>query len=182
AYVPNFIGGSLPRRDAGNREQYCMTMLTLFKPWRTGQDLRPSQDVLWDDVFNGHSFNEWLLEVMKFFNIRYECNNARDDFSAARRKGGKTSPSPFNMDDATHLLRTEWTEYYKQAHATGVSLEPGTSCKSTQASIKKFWAMTALFASISNRGKGTKDTLKVYLESPHHPTIKEPLEYWHLRL
>ncbi|EIW58754.1 uncharacterized protein TRAVEDRAFT_123704, partial [Trametes versicolor FP-101664 SS1] len=26
AYVPNFIGGSLPRRDAGNREQYCMTM------------------------------------------------------------------------------------------------------------------------------------------------------------
>jgi hypothetical protein len=30
--IPNFIGGSLPRRDRGDREYYCTTMLTLFKP------------------------------------------------------------------------------------------------------------------------------------------------------
>ncbi|KAI0351469.1 hypothetical protein OH77DRAFT_1411094, partial [Trametes cingulata] len=43
-YVPNFISGSMPRRDTGNREQYCLTMLTLFKPWRSGKDLRPDYD------------------------------------------------------------------------------------------------------------------------------------------
>jgi hypothetical protein len=38
--VPNFIGGSLPRCDKGDREYYCTTMLTLFKPWRHGKDLK----------------------------------------------------------------------------------------------------------------------------------------------
>ena len=52
SYVPNFIGGSLPRKDAGSREEYCMTMLTLFKPWRTGKDLRPNLETTWSDVFN----------------------------------------------------------------------------------------------------------------------------------
>ena len=42
SYVPNFIGGSLPCKDCGSREQYCMTMLTLFKPWRSGKDLKES--------------------------------------------------------------------------------------------------------------------------------------------
>ena len=31
--VPNFLGGSLPRCDQGDREYYCLMMLTLFKPW-----------------------------------------------------------------------------------------------------------------------------------------------------
>ncbi|THU92680.1 hypothetical protein K435DRAFT_627172, partial [Dendrothele bispora CBS 962.96] len=48
--VPNFIGPGLPRRDKGNCEYghictyrceyYCMTMLVLFKPWRSGKDLK----------------------------------------------------------------------------------------------------------------------------------------------
>src|SRR3984893_11676495 len=33
--VPNFVGGSLPRMDFGDREYYCITMLTLFKPLRS---------------------------------------------------------------------------------------------------------------------------------------------------
>src|ERR1700678_3394978 len=32
--VPIFIGANLPRCDQGDREYYCCTMLTLFKPWR----------------------------------------------------------------------------------------------------------------------------------------------------
>ena len=31
--IPNFVGGTLPRRDKGDYEEYCRTMLTLFKPW-----------------------------------------------------------------------------------------------------------------------------------------------------
>ncbi|KZP09984.1 hypothetical protein FIBSPDRAFT_718277, partial [Athelia psychrophila] len=38
--VPEFLGGPLPRHDRGDREDYCMTMLALFKPWRTGVDLK----------------------------------------------------------------------------------------------------------------------------------------------
>jgi hypothetical protein len=50
-YVPNFVGGMLPRSDQGDREYYCSTMLTLFKPWRHGKDLR-TNDESWDDAFN----------------------------------------------------------------------------------------------------------------------------------
>ena len=35
--VPNILGGALPRSDSGDREFYCMTMLTSFKPWRSGK-------------------------------------------------------------------------------------------------------------------------------------------------
>ena len=44
SYVPNFIGGAIPCKDSGSREEYCMTMLTLFKPWRFGKDLRDGED------------------------------------------------------------------------------------------------------------------------------------------
>jgi hypothetical protein len=40
--VPNFLGPGLPRRDKGDREEYCMAMLTSFAPWRLGLDLNSS--------------------------------------------------------------------------------------------------------------------------------------------
>ena len=39
-WVPNFVGGAIPRSDHGDREYYCSTMLAFFKPWRTGKDLK----------------------------------------------------------------------------------------------------------------------------------------------
>jgi hypothetical protein len=41
AKVPDFVGGILPQHNKGNQEDYCMTMLTLFKPWRIGTKLWP---------------------------------------------------------------------------------------------------------------------------------------------
>jgi hypothetical protein len=38
--VPNFVGPPLPRKDSGDKEQYCQTILVLFHPWRTGIDLK----------------------------------------------------------------------------------------------------------------------------------------------
>ncbi|TFK59431.1 hypothetical protein BDN72DRAFT_780757, partial [Pluteus cervinus] len=29
-HIPNFVGATLPRKDKGNREFYCKTMLTLL--------------------------------------------------------------------------------------------------------------------------------------------------------
>jgi hypothetical protein len=85
--VPNFIGASLPRCDQGNREYYCCTMLTLFKPWRRGHDLKNSAQASWDDIFNVHKFKNQEVQLMKNFNIRYECLDARDDYRAQLKNG-----------------------------------------------------------------------------------------------
>lgn len=54
-YVPNFVGGLLPRQDVGDREFYCSTMLALFKPWRSGVSLK-GVDQNWSDSFDQHQF------------------------------------------------------------------------------------------------------------------------------
>ncbi|KAF8220007.1 hypothetical protein L208DRAFT_1336242 [Tricholoma matsutake] len=54
--IPNFVGSSLPRFDQGDREYYCSTMLTLFKPWKSGLDLKNNMDS-WDKTFSSHSFS-----------------------------------------------------------------------------------------------------------------------------
>ncbi|OJT01847.1 hypothetical protein TRAPUB_10054, partial [Trametes pubescens] len=101
------------------------------------------------------------------------------------------------ITEAVELLRAEWREYYKPApeepeEAPADAPAPsskgkgkaaasggrGTGRKSAQASTKN--ATTALFASISNAGKGTRDALEVYLEEPKLLTIKDPLEHWHM--
>ena len=76
----------MPRKDAGSTEQYSLTMLTLFKPWCHGHSLKLTQDCSWSDTFKQHSFTLRQNEIMKFFHIRYECNDARDDFSAKKNK------------------------------------------------------------------------------------------------
>ncbi|TFK77650.1 hypothetical protein K466DRAFT_508255, partial [Polyporus arcularius HHB13444] len=57
-YIPNFIGGSLPQKDVGSWEEYCMTMLTLFKPWRSGNDLRVNFNTLWDELYASFKFTD----------------------------------------------------------------------------------------------------------------------------
>ena len=79
--VPNFLGGSLPRCDRGDREYYCATMLAMFKPWRKREDLK-NDNHSWDETFTNHKFTAEQSQLMRNFNIRYECNDARDDYSA----------------------------------------------------------------------------------------------------
>ena len=85
-FVPNFIGGPLPRSDCGDREYYCSTMLTLFKPWHDGRDLRTDEQS-WDDSFVNHKFSSRQTELMKYFNLKYECLDARDDYAAQLKQG-----------------------------------------------------------------------------------------------
>lgn len=79
--VPNFIGPSLPRREGGNKEEYCAAMLTLFMPWRTGIDMK-SADETWEQVFDSFPFSARQRELLANFNMRYECYDARDDYGA----------------------------------------------------------------------------------------------------
>ena len=122
--VPNFVGGAIPRRDGGgSREEYCLTMLTLFKPWRSGNDLRPNKDTLWHDVFTSHTFSSRQGQVMDNFMIKYECNDAQDDFSAQRKKMEKGYKMPMNLDredlddlDTQHY-REDYDEYQEESEA-----------------------------------------------------------------
>ncbi|KAF8877980.1 hypothetical protein BD779DRAFT_1430579, partial [Infundibulicybe gibba] len=84
ALVPNFAGPMLPRPDQGDREYYCSTMLALFKPWRSGLDLKEKQET-WDMAFLNYDFTERQKELMGNFNLKYECLDARDDFYAQMR-------------------------------------------------------------------------------------------------
>jgi len=83
--VPNFLPNTLPRADRGDREYYCCLMLTLFKPWRSGKDLKAKMET-WDKSFMTQEFNKRQMEIMKFFNVRYECLDARDDYSTKHDK------------------------------------------------------------------------------------------------
>ncbi|KZW01601.1 hypothetical protein EXIGLDRAFT_582962, partial [Exidia glandulosa HHB12029] len=85
AVVPNFVGGSLPRRDVGDIEYYSCTMLTFFKPWRAGTDLKDA-DISWETAFAEHTFSGRQVDIMCNFNLRYECLDARDDYSKKRRQ------------------------------------------------------------------------------------------------
>ena len=99
--VPNFIGETLPRRDKGDRELYCSTMLAFFKPWRSGIQLK-AQDQTWNDAFDLHQFSKYHTDIMDNFNLRYECLDARDDFHAQLKKGATPIPgwsSPFGHED-----------------------------------------------------------------------------------
>ncbi|PBK94438.1 hypothetical protein ARMGADRAFT_876723, partial [Armillaria gallica] len=80
--VPNFVGGLLPRVDKGNHEYYCLTMLTLFKPWRMGHVLKHNSDCTWEVAMAEHEFSNQQKVVMANFNLRYECLDAQDDFCA----------------------------------------------------------------------------------------------------
>ncbi|TFK66990.1 hypothetical protein BDN72DRAFT_771306, partial [Pluteus cervinus] len=79
--IPDFIGPSLPRSCSGDREYYCLTMLTLFKPWRSGSHLKEPLET-WDDAYSRYQFCEQHLNIIKYFNIKHECHDAADDYSA----------------------------------------------------------------------------------------------------
>ncbi|KAM6490323.1 hypothetical protein JOM56_014300, partial [Amanita muscaria] len=97
--------------DQGDREYYCATMLTFFKPWRSGCDLKAA-DESWDDAFVTCNFSDRQRELMDNFNLRYECLDSQDDFHAQMRN----SPSSWdvdtckNLDQSPHMLEDGETE------------------------------------------------------------------------
>jgi hypothetical protein len=84
-HILNFIGGTLPRRDQGDFEYYCSTMLTLFKPWRKGKNLK-TMNQTWAEAFDMYDFNVEHKKIMDNFNLRYECLDERDDYHAILKR------------------------------------------------------------------------------------------------
>ena len=89
--IPNFVGQTLPCCDQGDHEYYRSVMLTFFKPWRTGLDLKDGENS-WDETFLSYTFLPHHIELMKNMNIWYECLDSRDDFHAQMKKGATSLP------------------------------------------------------------------------------------------
>ncbi|KAJ3557162.1 hypothetical protein NM688_g1617 [Phlebia brevispora] len=85
-YLLNFVGGTLPRPDKGDHEEYCRAMLTIFHPngWRNGDELKLAQES-WTEAFERTQFKSAHRQVMKNMNLMYECLDARHDFATLRR-------------------------------------------------------------------------------------------------
>ncbi|EAU83563.2 hypothetical protein CC1G_04819 [Coprinopsis cinerea okayama7 len=116
--VPNFIGPPLPRisNDGKECEDYYCAMLTFFKPWRSGLELRGS-DQTWKEAFEGHSFSERQRQIMRNFNVRFECYDARDDFHAQRRaKEAEEGLGP-DVEMEGHGNETEEFQTTNEGHA-----------------------------------------------------------------
>ncbi|KAJ3905608.1 hypothetical protein F5879DRAFT_763988, partial [Lentinula edodes] len=83
--IPVPIGPAIPRRDRTDiRPRYCRLMLMLFKPWRTGLDLRtPFQS--WEDAFDVflHSCPDTVKAILENMQILHECRDSRDDHFAS---------------------------------------------------------------------------------------------------
>ncbi|KDQ56940.1 hypothetical protein JAAARDRAFT_131340 [Jaapia argillacea MUCL 33604] len=103
ALIPNFVGKSLLRSDKGSKEFYSSVMLILFKPWRSGKDLKLETQE-WKSVFEIYNFTDRQHELMKYFNVRYECNDARDDFSAQRHKLNGIPSKFFDESDSANEM------------------------------------------------------------------------------
>ncbi|KAJ7764348.1 hypothetical protein B0H16DRAFT_1310771, partial [Mycena metata] len=100
--IPNFIGGALPRADKGDRGFYCLTMLTMFKPWRSPAQLK-SSDESWDQAYASFNFTDRQLELIRNFNMRYECNDARDDHYAQMKKQSENVTGDIPKSFGSHL-------------------------------------------------------------------------------
>jgi hypothetical protein len=101
--IPNFIGGALPRADKGDRDYYCSTMMTLFKPWRSPAVLKGPLSS-WDDAFREHVFSSREQDLIRNFNLRYECNDARDDHYAEMKRKMRDSQFGFTSHFSRSFL------------------------------------------------------------------------------
>ena len=57
----------------------------IVPPWRSGKCLK-KEDQSFDEAFNSFNFTIQQTQYMKIFNLQYEFNDARDDFSAQLKK------------------------------------------------------------------------------------------------
>jgi hypothetical protein len=124
-FILNFIGGTLPRRDYGDFEYYCCTMLTLFKPWRNGKDLKDINQK-WSDAFNLYEFKLEEKKILNNFNLRYECLDERDDYHAIlKTQSSMNEKNLFNSnemdidEDCDFGIDGNFNEDYGDPHILG---------------------------------------------------------------
>ena len=117
-------------------------MLTFFKPWHSEHNLRSDKNILWHDAFHAYPFTTHQQQIMDNFMIKYECNDARDDFCAQRKRleKGIKLPQTYSEKDLDEMD----TRYYID---DGVEVGDSTLWISISRSLhfnKRFTSFTTL--------------------------------------
>ncbi|KAH6892689.1 hypothetical protein BKA70DRAFT_1440735 [Coprinopsis sp. MPI-PUGE-AT-0042] len=77
-------------------------MLTLFKPWQTGLELKQDNQ-LWDEAFRTSPFDCYTCKLIDNINLRYECMDAKDNLKSQHKKKYRAalglSPEDDDFDD-----------------------------------------------------------------------------------
>ncbi|EIW54150.1 uncharacterized protein TRAVEDRAFT_81705, partial [Trametes versicolor FP-101664 SS1] len=150
-YVLNFVGGTLPRVDRGDLVTYHKTMMIFFSPtgWRSARDLLPCNST-WADVFTSSVFSDEATGVMKNMNVLYECLDARDDYSAARRAGqGDDDGAELGRfgrqsKDASELVEEGGSSAYVDTERDLLALLDDPSCVADRVTVRKTKEMDAM--------------------------------------
>ncbi|KAF5367284.1 hypothetical protein D9615_010468 [Tricholomella constricta] len=184
ANVPNFTGKPLPCSDRGDREYYCATMLTFFKPWRSGLDLKASQST-WEDAFNAEQFTLRHQTFMKNFNIQYECMDAQDDFHAQMKKGNAQLPSWTLDAEKSYLADFEQDEHIHDYtfDEAAANKDPDDSflTKIGNARRSRDAAMQEMSAIVRNLGWPTPEPTLLPTDTdlkPKPPSVYQPGSQW----
>ncbi|KAJ7142800.1 hypothetical protein C8R44DRAFT_538963, partial [Mycena epipterygia] len=80
------LGDKLPRpdRSSGERDRWARAMMILFKPWRSINDLK-STDQTWTQAFESYEFTDYALALMENMNVENQCKDARDAHEVLRK-------------------------------------------------------------------------------------------------
>ena len=91
-HVPVILGCALPRSDAGTLEyeQFCQSMLILFKPWRTPSDAKGGHKS-WTSAYNAFKFSASSLSLIANIHVERQCRDAKDSSEWNRRSDENTS-------------------------------------------------------------------------------------------
>jgi hypothetical protein len=130
-----------------------MTMLTLFKPWQSGKDLK-TEDYTWDETFMQHKFTASQEQLMKNFNLRYECNDARDDYSTKQQNDKDKSgffPSWASSDVLKDLDNNSVLDY-ENDDPNDVDSEENTYTDPSTNHLKKLEEMSQMENIVQNAG------------------------------
>ena len=173
-FVLNFIGGPLPRRDQGDFEYYCRTMLTLFKPWRSSCDLKEKHRT-WSEAFASYNFKIIHKKIMNNFNLRYECLDERDDYHAILKRQSRlreqkaSSLLPDQYDNDCDLgINSNFDEDYGDQDCLGSN------------AIKKAQQMIETELLLNKAGwLDTEKNIKVNVGVPEfHPSVNNSGSQW----
>ncbi|KAG1821306.1 hypothetical protein EV424DRAFT_1322426, partial [Suillus variegatus] len=122
--VPVLLGPSISRPNGSEEdyEQYCRSMLLLFKSWRQFVDLK-GESTTWRIALDTCEFAPHLEAIIHNMNVESECKDARD-MHAAKVCAKRARPHMYGISADRADVSEEDLGEFDEALFTDASLDP----------------------------------------------------------
>ena len=142
--VPILLGPSIPRRDRDDtKERYCRSVLTLFLPWRSVQDVC-DVDQTWEEAFRIRQtkFLPTSCKIIDNIQLLQECKNDRDEhlqqvIELAQTETGGDYICPSHNDSDTDDENTEILDILETIDMTDIPVVKELGSKTEQIYFEK---------------------------------------------